>query len=95
VHAVVEVHDTPPKLLDVAPVGLGASWVDQLVPFQRSARALSLLAPITEEPTAVQTVAELHEIPLSLLDAESAGLGVDWTDQLVPFQRNAKVRSLT
>ena len=37
VQAVLEVHDTPPRLLPVVPVGLGVVWIDQLVPFQRSA----------------------------------------------------------
>jgi hypothetical protein len=36
--AVAEVHDTAPKPLSVVPVGLGTDWIDQLVPFHRSAK---------------------------------------------------------
>jgi hypothetical protein len=38
VQVVVEGQDTAPKLADCAPVGFGVVWIDQLVPFQRSAK---------------------------------------------------------
>jgi hypothetical protein len=41
-----------------------------------------------ENPTAVQAVADVHETPSR--DAAPPGLGVEWTDQLVPFQASAK-----
>jgi hypothetical protein len=47
VQAVLDVHDTPLRVLTPA-VGLAVGWIDQLVPFQRSANAVSapvLLAP--------------------------------------------------
>jgi hypothetical protein len=37
VHTVADEHDTLPRLLDVAPAGLGVVWSDQRFPFQRSA----------------------------------------------------------
>jgi hypothetical protein len=41
VQAVLDVHDTPLRLLlSVAPVGLGVVWIDQLVPFHRSANVI-------------------------------------------------------
>jgi hypothetical protein len=36
-HAVADVHDTPFRLLFVAPIGLGVDWITQLLPSQRSA----------------------------------------------------------
>jgi hypothetical protein len=38
VQAVSDVQDTPFKLLDVAPAGLGVDCTAQLVPFHRSAK---------------------------------------------------------
>ena len=96
VQAVADEQDTPPKLLDVAPAGLGMDWIDQRVPFQCSASvgpagpAVLVLAP----PTAVQALADVHDTPLKLLKAAPAGLGVDWIDQRVPFQRSASVSPL-
>jgi hypothetical protein len=43
------------------------------------------------EPTAVQAVAEVHDSPLRTAIVGLAGFGVDWIDQLVPFQRSANV----
>ena len=47
--------------------------------------------PVTESPTAVQAVADAQETWLSTLVVAPAGLGVAWTDQLLPFQRSARV----
>jgi hypothetical protein len=38
VHAVAEVHDTPKRLLVVAPLGLGVGCIVQALPSHRSAR---------------------------------------------------------
>ncbi len=88
VHAFIEVHDTPDRLPD-EPVGswLAVVWIDQLVPFQRSANR----DPPAESPTAVQAVDEVHDTPKSWLPA---GFGVLWTDQLVPFHRSARAATL-
>jgi hypothetical protein len=94
VHAVVEVHDTPFSRLLVAPVGLGTVWIDQVVPFQRSAKGTMLPALPRADPTAMQAVAEVHDTPLrSALSVTPMGLGVAWTDQVVPSQRSAMVPS--
>ena len=37
-HADVAVHDTPARLLYVAPAGLGVGWMAQVAPFQLSAK---------------------------------------------------------
>jgi hypothetical protein len=42
-------------------------------------------------PTAVHSAGEVHETALSELPWEPIGVGVDWTDQLVPFQPMANV----
>jgi hypothetical protein len=59
-----DVHDTPISSLDVEPAGLGVCWIDQLLPFQRSARG-TLLPPTLWTPTAVQTFVERHDTALS------------------------------
>jgi hypothetical protein len=64
-------------------------WIDQVVPFQASARVPSEL--VTELPTAVQAVGEMHDTPERELDVAPVGLGVDWIDQVVPFQASARV----
>src|SRR5664279_155130 len=89
VQAVLDVHDTPPRLLPVVPVGLGVVWIDQLVPFQRAANVTLVPELLWSCPTAVQLVLDVHDTPLRLLEVAPVGLGVVWTDQLVPFHRSA------
>jgi hypothetical protein len=38
IHDVVEGHDTPLRMLLLAPPGFGVLWMDHSVPFQRSAK---------------------------------------------------------
>lgn len=58
-----DVHETPMSSLDVEPRGLGVGWIDQVLPFQRSARGTPL--PLTpRSPTAVQTFVEMHDTAL-------------------------------
>jgi hypothetical protein len=90
VHAVADGHDTPPRTLLVAPAGLGVVWIVQLVPFQASANVAVAAAPLVNDPTAVQTVADGHDTPLSWLPVAPAGFGVLWTAQLLPFQASAR-----
>jgi hypothetical protein len=40
VHAVCDVHETPPRVASVAPDGSGVDWIDQLLPSHRSASTL-------------------------------------------------------
>ena len=42
----------------------------------------------------MQAVADVHDTPLRTLRPAPAGLGVAWTDQLVPSQRSASVSLL-
>jgi hypothetical protein len=80
VQAVLELHDTPDKKLYIAPVGLGIDWTDQLVPFQASANARSVPAPLLVKPTAMQDVPVVHEVP-NRPPVGTTGLGVDCTVQ--------------
>src|SRR5215471_4822125 len=60
VQAVADAHDTPPRVLPCA--GLGVCWIDHVVPFQRSASVP--VAVLAEElPTAVQALADVHDTP--------------------------------
>jgi hypothetical protein len=59
-----DVHDTWMSSLNVAPAGVGVRWIDQLVPFQRSASA-TFLPSTNLTPTAVQTLTDVHDTALS------------------------------
>jgi hypothetical protein len=50
----------------------------------------TLVPVLLKFPTAVQAVADVHDTPLKVVGM--AGLRVDWTDQLVPFQPSASDR---
>jgi hypothetical protein len=65
-----EAHDTPVSKLDDALVGFKVGWIDQLVPFQPSAKVrLSVgYEPLVRlSPTAMQAAVEVHDTPLSAL----------------------------
>ena len=65
--------------------------MDQLVPFQCSAR-VPWTSPLPDAyPVAVHALAEVHDTPLRALTEAPAGLGVAWMDQAVPFQCSASV----
>src|SRR6266566_7753804 len=91
VHSVVDGQATPERRLALAPAGLGLDWIAQLLPFQRSARVRPTPALFVEYPTAVHRVVEGQATPRSRLLVAPLGLGVDWTAQLLPFQRSASV----
>ena len=74
--AVADVHDTPLKMLPVAPAGWGVAWIDQLVPFHRSASSTAAPALLTVCPTAVQAAADEHDTADSCpLGRTGAGTG--------------------
>jgi len=74
-HALTEVHDTLSRELEVAPLALGVDWVVHLLPSQCSASVTAF--PLGKEsPTAMQSVAEVHETPSSPVNVAD-GLGVD------------------
>lgn len=77
-------HDTPSRLLPVAPVGFGTGCSCQLVPSQRSASAND--PPLVDwNPTAVQALALGHD---TARKAVPVGFGVVCTLQFRPFQRS-------
>ena len=81
-------HDTPLRIVDVAPTGLGLGTIDQLVPFHRSIKVFVVVL-VEYEPTAKQLEGVAHDTPFNfatMLAGSTAGLGS--TDQAVPFQRS-------
>ena len=76
-----DAHDTPSRLLLVAPAGFGVRWIDQLVPFHRSASVAAAPVRLVENPTAVQELSDAHDTPSGLLDMPPAGFGVCCTAQ--------------
>ena len=60
VHAVVDVQETPLRLLSGT---AGVLWIDQVVPFQRSTNSTMFLALFSKYPTAVHAVDEVHDTP--------------------------------
>ena len=86
-------HDTPTSRLRVAPAGFGVRWIDQLLPFHRSASVASPPPRFVNDPTAVQDLGDAHDTPSRLLLVAPAGFGVRWIDQLLPFHRSASVTS--
>jgi len=61
---------TPP------PGGLGIVWMRQALPFHCSANVCwERSSPVVAAPTAMQSVCEMHAVPLSWLEAAPSGLG--------------------
>jgi hypothetical protein len=81
-HVVVDVQATP--LRKPLPWGgLGAAWIDQRVPFHRSASG-----PPPDPPTAVHADAEVQDTPFRAPPLDR--LGVGWISQRLPFHRSAR-----
>ncbi len=78
------------RLPGIAPAWLGVVLIDQLDPFHASAKVTRAEA-LMVDPTAVHAVAEGQDTALSTPSLAPVGLGVVWTDQLVPFQTSARV----
>ena len=53
--------------------------------------ASTFVAIRTSYPAAVQAVDAVQDTPSKKLPWAPAGFGVDWTAQVVPFQRSASV----
>ena len=99
IQAVVDAHDTATR--DVSDPALAVDWIDQLIPFHRSANASVLRplgdGPVVKEPTAVHAVAEMHDTPSRPTPSswpEPEGVGVAWIDQLVPFHRSTNASTM-
>src|SRR4029077_18556783 len=73
-------------------VWLGVVSIAHELPFQRSASVNSAPEPLEYLPTAVHSLATVHDTPLRELPLDPVGLGVAWIAQAVPFQRSARVR---
>jgi hypothetical protein len=84
-------HETSYRELAAAPAGLGVSWIDQVLPFQRSARVNAAPLLVWYSPTAVQLVGEVHDTCCSALLVAATGLGVCWMAHVLPFQYSASV----
>jgi hypothetical protein len=84
------VHDTADRLPPAEP-GLGMDSICHVAPFQRAANGMLVPAGSVKEPTAVQSVENVHDTPESELYCASLGIGVDWIDHALPFQRSARV----
>jgi hypothetical protein len=85
VQAVLDVHDVLQRRSPCEPRA-GIRCRVHAVPFQLAAKGT---CPIAWEvdPTAMQTLREVHETPLRPVDVLT--LGVRWIDHLDPFQRSA------
>jgi len=83
--SLADVHETPERRLSVAPTGFGVDCIDQLVPFQLSARPEGDTAPEAELPTASQSFADGQDTPENL-----AAICGDTIDQVAPFQSSAR-----
>lgn len=70
---------------------MGTGSIAQRLPFQRSPSALPALPLVTDCPTAMQDVAELHDTAENELNFAPLGFGVASSPQLLPFQRSASV----
>src|SRR5215469_7317353 len=86
-----EAHHALFRKLDAAPGGLGAAWMRQVVPADRSAS--TAVDPFRSEyPTAVEDAAAgVHATPISRLAAPPPWLGVAWMRPRVPFHRSTRV----
>jgi hypothetical protein len=89
VHALFDVHDTPLRELLIAPAGVGIGWINHREPFQRSTSATPSPALFVTVPTAVQSLSDVHEAPLSELARAPSGSCVLWSLQRAPFQNSA------
>lgn len=87
VHAVADGQDTAVSLPPAAPLGLGTDCADQVLPFHRAASGMRPADPPSNDPTAVQRLSDGHETAAKIAAAGRAV--VDWTVQVLPFQRSA------
>src|SRR5690349_20300994 len=86
VQAVAEVHDTLEKPPAAAPAGSGTGWMDHEAPSHRSASGPGSPEAMSPNPTAMQLLAEVHDMPSSPLLPRTAGGRMDHE---VPFHTSA------
>jgi hypothetical protein len=87
--AFVDAQETASKLLSSPEYGSVVVWIDQRLPFQRSASGARCLSGVAVQPTAVQALGDTHDTPSS----PPGTLGVGWIDQRLPFQRSTNAAS--
>jgi hypothetical protein len=68
--------------LKLAPGEPGAGCIDQLAPFQRTTSTAWVWSLLTEYPTAMQVVADVHETAFRNEPVEPAGVGTSCNVQL-------------
>jgi hypothetical protein len=89
VQAVVDVQDTATRTPPGD--GLGVCWIDQRVPFHRSASVPTVFPELSVlPPTAVQDDGEAHATPAKKLPTNPAGIGAACRCQRVPSHRSEK-----
>jgi hypothetical protein len=81
---VAEAQETPVRLLEKSPWGLGVRWTDHAVPFHDSARVTSAPAMSRRWPTAMQALGGMHDTAFSR-PCGISGLGVGCTAQAAPL----------
>ena len=47
----------------IEPPGDGTAWIDQATPFHRSASGICIPEEVSNDPTAIQAFAALHDTP--------------------------------
>ncbi len=69
-----------------------AGWIDQRLPFQRSASVTSLpaMTGCSWVPTAMQADGDRHDTPVSLRSISPVGFGLGWIVHRSPSQRSAR-----
>jgi hypothetical protein len=87
--SLADTHETPKSAATEAPLGAGAGWLDQRLPFHRSTSGTTVPARLASNPTAMQSLDATHDTPVRKLLPDSAG--VDWIVHFVPFQRSTRI----
>ena len=67
-------HDTPTKLIEIAPEGTAGCCVARLVPFQRSMTPWLAGVEPSYHPTAVHALRDAHDTPVSAASEAPAGV---------------------
>jgi len=83
-----DLHSTCDSASLCAPATAGPATLDHVVPFQRSANALSTNDPLIDAPTARQLVVVAQDTPAMMEARGPEGVGIDMIDHAVPFHRS-------
>jgi hypothetical protein len=83
VQALDDVHDTPSRLLNSAPVTAGGFWADHSMPFHFSANGTSTFAGLVKNETPMHAVDDAHDTASRALNLELFGSGGSTADQNV------------